>query len=200
VKIVGIDLSLTGSGLCEIEMPGLDVDPTTENFGLVTSVVTSAGKTKDTLPMRFDRQTKITAGVLAVAKTADLVVIEYPVSGKHAGHLIDRAGFWWRVVGSCLLWDIEVVSPVPQHAKKFLTGSGSAPKGEMVRVAGKVWPQWTPATIKNVEDEADAIALATIGVALALPVPEWPFSLTQYRTELAKTLAYQHDMQIPEEK
>lgn len=199
MKIVGIDLSLTGTGLCEIEMPGLDKEPITENFGVVTSVVTSKGKTADSISMRFERQTKITTAVLAVAKTADLIVIEYPVTGKYAGHLIDRAGLWWRIVGSCLLWDIELISMVPQEAKKFLTGSGAAPKGEMVRCAGKLWPQWTPSTVANVEDEADAVAMGTFGVALALPIAEWPYTQTQYRTELVKKLAYQHDFPLPQE-
>jgi Holliday junction resolvasome RuvABC endonuclease subunit len=189
-RIVGIDLSLTGTGLCEINgEPATDYTPAM--WAISTSVVTSSGKTADTLVDRFARQTKICTAVLTEAKGADLVVIEYPVSGKYAGHLIDRAGLWWRIVGSLQLWDVPVVSPIPSQAKKFLTGSGNAPKGEVVRWAGKVWPEWEPSSGKNIEDEADAVAMASIGLGMLWPCTEWPFSLTQYRTELVATLAHQ---------
>lgn len=191
MRIVGIDLSLTGTGLAEITGSG----PSTV---IRTAVVPSSGKKDDQLQERFDRQTAIAAGVLDFVlgpgelrqgahdeQSADFVVIESLFnSGTFAGGFIDRAGLWWRVVGSILCWDIPVVTATPQQAKKFLTGAGNADKGAMAMYLAKLYPQWTPSTSKNANDEADAGALASIGVGLTASDVDWPYPITDYRQKI----------------
>ena len=184
--ITGIDLSLTSTGVAQI------ADST-----LTTCRVTSSGHTDDSLQQRFDRQTIVTDRLLELAKGSDLVVIEGLFTGKNAGHLIDRAGLWWRVSGSLLLWDIPVLVVPGTSAKLFLTGKGSADKGSMVRAAGKLWPDWEPSSSSRVEDEADAIALVSVGLALvaqaAGTVPELPFDLPDYRLKVLEKLQPQFE-------
>ena len=51
--------------------------------------------------------------------------------------------------------------------------------------ASKMWPDWEPSTAKSSEDEADAAALAGIGLAL---LGKAPFALTKNRVEVVEKL------------
>jgi len=193
MRIVGIDLSLTGTGLAEITLQPGALD---ELVHVETIVVPSSGKKDDLLQQRFHRQTEICSQVLdftlgpshqhgLLDDRPDLVVIESLFnSGTYAGGFIDRAGLWWRVAGSILCWDIPVVTATPQQAKKFLTGAGNADKGAMAMYASKLYPHWDPSTSKNANDEADALALASIGVGLMASDVDWPFPITDYRQKI----------------
>lgn len=191
MKIVGIDLSLAGTGLASI------VDGVPQ-----TRVVVSKGEQDDGLEERFNRQSTISNHVLDFTlgpgelrqgshdkQSADLVVIETLFSSAtSAGYLIDRAGLWWRIVGSLLVWNIPVVYATPGQGKMFLTGAGNADKGAMAMYFSKLFPGWEPSTKKNANDEADAGALASIGWALVTPPSMWPFDETQYRTKVITDL------------
>lgn len=193
MRIVGIDMSLTGTGLAEITLDSGALD---DIVGIKTHVVTSKSTKDAQLRDHFNRQTEITTGVLDFVlgpgeilrrdeQFPDLVVIESLFnSATNAGMLIDRAGLWWRIVGSLLCWDITVVQANQSQGKKFLTGSGSADKGAMAMYASKLYPHWDPATLKNANDEADAIALASIGVGLMTSDEDWPYPITDYRQKI----------------
>lgn len=188
MKIVGIDLSLTGTGLASI------VDGVPQ-----TKAVVSKGEQADPLEARFERQSTISNHILDFTlgyrvegqrpEQPDLVVIESLFnSGTFAGSLIDRAGLWWRIVGSLLVWEVPVVHATPGQGKMFLTGAGNADKGAMAMYFSKLFPDWEPSTRKNANDEADAGALASIGQALVLPPSAWPFEPTKYRLKVVDDL------------
>jgi crossover junction endodeoxyribonuclease RuvC len=188
MKIVGIDLSLTGTGLASI------VDGVPQ-----TKAVVSKGEQADSLEQRFERQSYITNHILDFTlgyrvdgqrpEVPDLVVIENLFnSSTFAGSLIDRAGLWWRIVGSLLVWDVPVVHATPGQGKMFLTGAGNADKGAMAMYFSKIFPDWEPSTKKNANDEADAGSLASIGWALVTPPSAWPFEQTKYREKVVDDL------------
>lgn len=192
MRIVGIDLSLTGTGLAEITLQPGELD---ELAGIQTTVVGSSGKKDDLLEQRFERQTAITERIMdwvkgpmhftSPVKLPDLVVIESLFStGQVGGSQIDRSGLWWRVVGSVLCWSVPVVTAAPMQAKKFLTGAGNSDKGAMAMYASKLYPHWDPSTSKNANDEADALALASIGVGLMASDVDWPYPITDYRQKI----------------
>lgn len=197
--VAGVDLSLTSTGLALATVvadhgkPGATqelVASASDGFivhkTIETKCVSSAGKTADSLRQRNARQFRIADEILEFIGKADLVVIEQLFNSKtNAGGLLDRCGAWWRVVDSVLYHDVPVVAVVASSAKKFLTGSGSADKGTMVRWAGKLWPDWEPSTPSKSEDEADAIALASIGTAL---LDLAPFEIPDYRAQVLDKL------------
>lgn len=202
MSIVGIDLSLTGTGLARMTSIGM------ATYAVETAVVISAAPKNPRLQDHFDRQTKISSAVLEFAlgqprgdghpDAASLVVIEGLFnSGQVGGSLIDRAGLWWRIVGSLLCYDIPVVTAAPMQGKKFLTGAGNADKGAMAMYAAKLYPQWTPSTMKNANDEADAIALASIGVGLQRSDDEWPFQITDYRQKIIDDINKKQKLREP---
>lgn len=183
---VGIDLSLTSTGLARV----------TDYGDVTTTLATSTGKTKDTLTQRFIRQTLLTDAVLDFVKEdglPDVVIIEGLFSsGQVGGMQLDRFGLWWRVVGSLLIWEVPVYVVTASQGKKFLAGSGKADKGSMVRAATKLWPSWEPSTPHSSEDEADAIAMASVG--LALTAQNVPFTITDYRAEVLDKLRKANDL------
>jgi len=187
MKITGIDLSLTGTGVAEIHWNGTAAM-------VETSVLTSKGTLKDTLAQRYGRQHGLLYSILGYARGSDLVVIETLFAAQNAGSLIDRAGLWWRVVGVLIACDVPVVYMTATQGKKFLTGNGGADKGAMVHWAGKLWPEWIPATEKNVNDEADAIALASTGLALMVDDHTPLFPMPEYRRKILDDLTKQQQI------
>lgn len=188
MKVVGIDLSLTGTGLASI----VDGVPQTQ-------AIVSKGEQADSLEQRFNRQSSINNAILDFvlgpvkgwdrSDVPDLAVIESLFnSSTFAGSLIDRAGLWWRIVGSLLCYGVPVVHATPGQGKMFLTGAGNADKGAMAMYFSKIFPDWEPTTKKNANDEADAGALASIGWALVTPTTMWPFEPTQYREKVVDDL------------
>jgi crossover junction endodeoxyribonuclease RuvC len=189
--IIGIDLSLTATGLAAISIDKITT--------VKTHVVPSSGSTDDSIQERFDRQTELCSAIMdwvldnrsvdTDVDRPDLVVIEALFNSKtSAGGLLDRSGLWWRVVGSLLCWGIPVVSPTQSQGKKFFTGNGSADKGAMAMYAARLYPQWNPATMKHANDEADAIAMASIGVGLWESDTSWPYPNTDYRQKIIDDL------------
>jgi crossover junction endodeoxyribonuclease RuvC len=176
MKIVaGVDFSLTSTGIAIASGAGL----------VLTALVSSKGKTADSLKVRCARQEKIVTEVLEHVWDAELVVIEGLFGGANAGALIDRSGGWWCIVRALIHHGVPVVTVAPTSAKKFLSGAGNADKGAMVRAAGKLWPDWEPSSTGKTEDEADAIALVSIGLAV---VGEQPFEMTVPRKDLVQKL------------
>jgi hypothetical protein len=54
----------------------------------------------------------------------------------------------------------------------------------MAMYASKLYPHWDPSTSKNANDEADALALASIGVGLMASDVDWPYPITDYRQKI----------------
>lgn len=181
--IAGVDFSLTSTGFAIAERRE-DL-----RWVLTTGLVSSKGKTADSIRVRAARQQKIVTEILTLVWDVDLVVIEGLFGGVNAGALIDRAGGWWRIVQALVNRDIPVVVVAPTSAKLFLTGKGNADKGSMVRAAGKLWPEWEPSGMGKTEDEADAIALVSVGLGVT---DQAPFDMSVHkRTETATKLRTQ---------
>lgn len=158
----GLDLSLTSTGMAvaAVGPSGLVVETK-----LATSSAPPKKQSQDLL-LRFERQTNLVADIIDFVGACDVVVVEGLFSsGQVGGAQIDRSGLWWRTVGALLMRGVHVHAVSPTAAKKFFTGAGNADKGTMVRRATKLYPDWEPSTATSSEDEADALALLTVGLA-----------------------------------
>lgn len=179
--VAGIDLSLTSTGLALATVNG------DRGHSIETRLVTSKGKRADSLTDRHTRLWKMRQQIIDYVRFADFIVIEALFERTRGGSLLDRAGLWWGVVGDLIAQDadVPVVAVSPTQVKKFATGNGAADKGRMVMAASRMWEGWEPSTARSSEDEADAVALAGIGLAL---LGLAPFAMTQYRIDVTEKI------------
>lgn len=164
MRIVGIDLSLTATGLASID----------NNDG-VLSVQTEVIETKPddgTLYGRHIRLESIAAAVARFSKHATLVVVEGPSYSSAGRGTWDRAGLWWWVVSVLTLTGTPMVEIPPTTAKKWATNNGGAKKPAVAVAIGRLWPD---VSLRD-DNDSDALVLATMGAQRLqwdVPVKSW---------------------------
>lgn len=160
MKVVGIDLSLTRTGLASVErVPGTGL--ILDEIQVDTHVV-GTKPDNGTLHSRYKRLEVLAARVVAYAKDANMVVIEGPSYASRGGSQWDRAGLWWWVVSVLETVGTVVIDVPPTVVKKWATGSGSSSKSAVVVGISRMWPDVTVTD----DNDADALCLATIGAQL----------------------------------
>lgn len=172
MKTVGLDISLTSTGIAVIE------------DGTVTELyrVQSKGPANATLVDRQKRLHRIRLAVCEATQAADLVAVESPAYSSTTGHMHDRSGLWWMVMDWLLTGaDLDspgfarpVVQVSPAQLKKYATGKGNAAKDFVLAAVIRRYPN---ADVTG-HDEADALVLAAmasrhLGQPLeeSLPIP-----------------------------
>lgn len=153
-RVLGLDLSLTGTGIARIGGDGVE---------LLTTVRPGARRGHERIAYILDAIHEAQEHALL-----DLVVIEGPSYGnqgsgeRQQGHH-ERAGLWWLVAQS--LYDFRyayaVVSPAARA--KYATGNGRAGKAEVKAAVRERYGHLVTAGIRN-DNEADALTLAAMGV------------------------------------
>lgn len=160
MKVVGVDLSMTSSGIAVLS---------TGESGAAVHRVVSKGFADATLSQRSDRLVALRDQVVDLAAGAHLVVIEGPafsVPGAMAG-VYDRAGLWWLVVSRLLGAGLAVAVVPPANRAKYACGKGNAGKDAVLAAVVRRYPQ---VDISG-NDVADAMVLASMGARyLGYPV------------------------------
>lgn len=152
MKVLGIDLSLTSTGLALIE----------DGEIVWTRAVKTTGKRDDDLIDRHTRLAAIGRGIRnAITGPIDLVVVEAPSFGSVHGSAHDRSGLWWRVVDMMVDFGFPVAQVTPKQRAKYATGNGNSDKKE---VHAAVLAQYARDDLPiKTNDEADAVLLAAMG-------------------------------------
>jgi len=148
--VVGLDPSITGTGVAVVAGPGF----------IQTSTITSSGKRGDSLQARTDRLRRLKAAVLDWVPEGSLVVIEGPAYSKGNAGTWDRAGHWWGLVMA--LADHEATDVVlcpPNVRAMYATGRGTAGKADVAMAIAKRFPQ----VEIHGDNEADALVMAAMG-------------------------------------
>lgn len=141
MKIVGIDASLTSTGIAVFE------------DGDIKTLAIQSGLTGP------ERLIEIRNKVQDVVTGADMVLIEdYAFSRGDKAHQIGELGGVLRVM-FCEM-DLRVIKVAPSAVKKFATGKGNAKKELMIK---EVYKRWKFECDTN--DEADAYTILQIGLA-----------------------------------
>lgn len=172
--VVGLDLSLTSSGLARI------------TWGLGTTVTETAKKGEagvTTLSDPMDRCEvlhRLKTAIVDWVHPADLVVVEAMVPNPASTSTNERAGLWYLTVSALVYRGARVVEVHPNTLKLYATGNGRADKTAMKGAAMEAFPEVRTAS----SDERDALWLAAVGVHL-LGGP-LPYPVTEQR---AKVLA-----------
>ena len=158
--VMGLDLSLTGTGIALIG-----------DSGIRTGLLTSKGTKADTLEDRFTRLQTIVNQIRAHAPENALIVVEGPSFASVGGAHHDRSGLWWLVVAQLQLDHYTVVTVPPTVLKKYVTGKGNASKDDVLLAVDRRYPD-AHVTDNNT---ADAVVLAAMGARfLNRPVDDLP--------------------------
>lgn len=164
-RIIGIDLSLTSTGIAIINRYPDQWTPATKVYTVTGPELPKTA----TLEERDDRSQEVLRKVLfddhgigGIGGVGDLVVIEAPSLGitrASGAYVWDRAGLWWAVVHETIEGGAVVVTVAPATRAKWATGSGRSDKAavaaSMARRLGEI-------QFAN-SDEADASAMAYMG-------------------------------------
>lgn len=152
---VGLDLSLTSTGIAAIECTSGSVFSTT---------VTSKGKADAPLGEQWKRIDRLREEIVDKVNQVrpEVVVVESAFFGtRNDSSAHRRAGLWWQVVGDLLKAGYTVIPAAPTEVKKFATGKGNCTKDAVVARCVTLWGE--KALEGSFNDAADALFLAAIG-------------------------------------
>jgi Holliday junction resolvasome RuvABC endonuclease subunit len=144
--VIGLDLSLTGSGVASS-------NGWCERVGITDVTTRSLGE-------RIVAVDHIANQVLALVGRATLVCLEVPAFSRAGGGALERGALWWLVARSLRNREIPVAEIFNQHRMRYATGKGSASKGAIVDAVARRWPQFETGGDDNL---ADAAVLAAMG-------------------------------------
>lgn len=153
IRVVGLDLSLTGSGLAD-------------STGWV-DLVGEQGVTN--LPVSdqifaIERLSQTIIERIGLGKNEiTLAVVEALDNAQSYGGQTERAVLWWRVVEALTLAGVQTAMPTSAQVKIYAAGSGAATKTEIINAVQKYWPQFPVGRNHN---KADAAAMVVLGHAL----------------------------------
>jgi crossover junction endodeoxyribonuclease RuvC len=158
VRIIGIDTSLTSTGLAVVG----DRLCTTMRVESAPPKRAKGDKTPIPIEQRRRRIRDIVDRIHAWApcELTTLAVIEGPSYSSTGTSTWDRAWLWGAVIDRLLADDIPVALAPPAVRAKWATGSGVAGKSPVAVHLSRMWPDVDPGIS---DDEWDALALASMG-------------------------------------
>lgn len=158
--VVGIDLSLTGTGVSRSNRP--------------VRLVESTGAKAASLDERFLRLVALHVKIFDatwVDRKPDLVVIEAPAYASKLGSMHDRSGLWWILVRELRESLVPVVEVTPSGRAKYATGKGNASKDVVLAEVVRRFPGYTGSN----NNTADAYVLMAMGLDhLGHPLVDMP--------------------------
>ena len=171
MKVCGLDLSLTGSGVAVVEWfpahPGGTPGVRVEEYG-------SRPTTAD-LAARGARLRKVATPVISRCQNADLVMVEDLFMGAGTGAQLDRAGLWWIIVNSLTAAGVPVVPVTNNHLKMLAVGKGGGAGTDKAHVIAACVKRYGHLTDINSDNCADALVLADAGARhLGFPLTDLP--------------------------
>lgn len=178
IKIsTGIDLSLTDTGICTIEV---DV----ENKILLYTKKRIKSKSVKTFKEQSIRFNELGEKVISKIDERSIIAIEgMAYAANSQAHKI--GGFWWSVFSKISNFEKVFIVP-PNSLKKFSTSKGNASKNEMIEIIPFILDIYREEgwkvkgeEIKN-DNEADAFHLALAALAIE--------GIITHSEELAKNL------------
>lgn len=193
--IVGLDLSLTATGIARIRPEEVLL-----RDGIHVRTVTSKPVPDAKYPNTLARIRKLAGDIVRAAlEDADdgddiVFMIEGPAFSATTGQVHTRAGLWWLVYHLVEKRGLVIIIE-PTKLKKYVTRKGNAPKDAVLSTVVRNFPH--VAVMDN--NEADALALACMAARelgfpqepsvqrcdpSALEGVDWPEQFTQRRNHI----------------
>lgn len=161
---LGLDLSLTGSGVAILRSPDrveFSGDPAAD-----VTTMGRKGSNSETLLQRLFRITELADEVAHFwtngMEIPDLAMIETPAYDQSSGKTHDRSGLWWAVVERLERQNVPIVEVGTSKVKIYGTGKGTNRKDAVMAAAIRRYPD---IEISN-NNESDGVILAAMGMRL----------------------------------
>lgn len=182
VGVLGLDLSLTGTGVALIRPGSWAFKPRIRR--ITTKPAPAAERTPNVRARRI-------GGIIrdiesdVVFYRPEVAVIESPVPNRKmkSAMLLERGAVYWGTLDMLDRYRIEIIECAPKQRALYATGDGAADK---MSVVDRMVSEYDIDT--RDDNEIDALVLAAIGCRIiGEPVDE----TTDYRTNVAADLAAQ---------
>lgn len=175
MRVTGLDLSLTGTGIAQVNAVSDNV-----RAPIATVQEVSTKPNGDDLSARGARLRSIASPVLRACHGSDLILIEDLYMGSGTGGQLDRAGLWWIIVNSLTAAGLTVVAVTNNHLKMYALGKGAGKGTDKDYVLAAVVRRYPTADVQS-NNTADALILAAMGSRhLGCPIdPDLPESHTR---------------------
>ena len=144
--VIGLDLSLTGSGVASS-------NGWCDRVGTPDITTRSLGERIIAVDYLVDQ-------VITLVAQPALVCIEIPAFSRAGGGALERGSLWWLVVHRLISRDIPIAEVAIQHRMRYATGKGAASKGAIIDAVARRWPIFETGGDDNL---ADAAVLAAMG-------------------------------------
>lgn len=168
MKILGIDSSLTGTGMCRAIFPDIlvgvpPVGPLNPMVDLIT-VGARAPKKTDTWIHKSQRVHEVLDSVAAamdedLARRPDAVGLEELAYGAQGAAVVVLHWLWGEIIWLAEQREIPLYLVNVSGVKKFATGKGNAKKDEVMLAMANRYPQYTISD--NNQSDALAVAMMT---------------------------------------
>lgn len=162
--VLGIDSSLTATGLCRIDVGGAYFDPSVWSGQCAT--VGAPPPTKDKSHRAMARRVNALVEVIEAAildgiegGKVDLIVLEALAFGARGAGVWVLPWLFGRIIELAERHDVPLIVVGTSQIKKYATGKGNADKDTTLLAVMKRWPEFEA---KN-NNETDATAAAVIG-------------------------------------
>jgi crossover junction endodeoxyribonuclease RuvC len=161
VIVTGLDISLTGTGVCVIDHTSITLR-CIESKPPKTERNPRTGKPlPPTLDQRALRLAELSMEISASVPTScNLVVIEQPAYSRNEGAAHDRSGLWWLVAQFLFVRDIPFVEVPPNARILYALGTGRGNKDQVMLETAERYRHLVKVTGNN---EADALVIAAMG-------------------------------------
>lgn len=174
-RVLGIDSSLTATGLCRVDIRENDDGPVMKyRVDEIAVCTVSAPKPspKDKSKRAMARRVNVLLdGIEAALEGVDLVALEelaYGAKGESAWVL---PWIWGEIIRLCERHNIALVIVNVSTVKKYATGKGNADKDTVLLATTR---RYTDVVLTN-NNEADAMVIAAIGCRyLGHPIDQVP--------------------------
>jgi crossover junction endodeoxyribonuclease RuvC len=170
-RVLGIDSSLTNSGMCRIAIPEDWGGTPVGSWSADTWCIPSKPGLDKSPAAYSDRISGIIAAMEPHIGAADLVVLEGQSSALKGSSAQTLPWLWGRIVDCTVAHAVELVVVPPAMRIKYATGKGNSQKDLVLAAAIRRFPNLDITG----NDVADAVLLAAIGCRyLELPIDDMP--------------------------
>lgn len=155
-RYLGIDSSLTGTGLCRALIDGYDADGYVADVELATCGASNPRK-GDTWIAKSRRVHEVLDGIEAAMteQPVDAIGLEELAYGAKGSGLVVLHWIWGEVINLSRVHSIPLYLVNPSGVKKFATGNGNAKKDVVMLAMAKRYPQFAIGD----NNQSDALAV-----------------------------------------